>query len=220
MSLNYTKLKAGAGTFQEMIKSFGVVTVMNVHIYEGPNATTLATWKNQKADVIYASFNPSNAICKLDTLKVANISQEGPTKTITGGQYANPIIKFGKTSRLEMQDALGNAEALEALAGLLNEKDSGAGDIYGVHAGTRFEGPKTLIGDTFFVDRDGHQVKAKIIFYQFLPDSLFNLTQDAEGDAAVFDLNGDLLVTTITVSDDNSGTTKYGVFYSILDPEL
>ncbi len=264
-NLKYTKLQAGSGTFQDMIKSFGVVTVMNVDVYEGPAEANLTLWETLKADAIYENitigtyvakaggpyiwdadqeayvlagegvtgthdFVPAlEKICSLDTLKVASVSQEGPTKTITGGQYANPLVKFGKTSRLEIQDALGNAEALEALAGLLNEWNysptatippTETRGIYGVHSGTRFEGPKTLIGDTFFVDRAGNQVETKIIFYQFLPDSLFNLAQDSEGDAAVFDLNGDLLVTTISVSDDSNDTVPYGVFYSILDPAL
>ena len=63
------------------------------------------------------------------------------------------------------------------------------------------------------------QVKVAIIFYQFLPDSLFNLTQDAEGDATVFDMNGDLLTTEILVGQKEENTpTPHGVFYSIIDP--
>ena len=77
-----------------------------------------------------------------------------------------------------------------------------------------------IIGDSFFIDRKtGQQVKVKIIFYQFLPDSIFNLTQDAEGDATVFDMNGDLLTTEILVGDNKESTTGllHGVFYSIID---
>lgn len=81
-----------------------------------------------------------------------------------------------------------------------------------------------IIGDSFFIDRKtGQQVKVKIVFYQFLPDSIFNLTQDAEGDATVFDMNGDLLTTEIKVAKSNAdgedvtGAT-HGVFYSIVDP--
>ena len=58
-----------------------------------------------------------------------------------------------------------------------------------------------------------------------MPDSIFNLTQDAEGDAAVFDMNGDLLVTEVKIGN-NGGTenteakpdTIHGLFYSIVDP--
>jgi len=87
-----------------------------------------------------------------------------------------------------------------------------------------FNGPKTLIGDTFFIDqKSGQQVKAKILIYQFLPDSIFNLTQDAEGDATVFDMNGDLLTTDILVSTKEGNAAGkavvHGVFYSIIDPK-
>ena len=83
-----------------------------------------------------------------------------------------------------------------------------------------------IIGDTFFISKkDQQQVKVKIIFYQFMPDSIFNLTQDAEGDAAVFDMNGDLLITDIKIGSkdgsDGSPTKKdivHGLFYSIVDP--
>ena len=79
-----------------------------------------------------------------------------------------------------------------------------------------------IIGDSFFIDRTtGEQVKVAIIFYQFLPDSIFNLTQDAEGDATVFDMNGDLLTTEILVgNEDGTKNIVHGVFYSIIDPEV
>ena len=57
----------------------------------------------------------------------------------------------------------------------------------------------------------------KIIFYQFLPDSIFNLTQDAEGDATVFDMNGDLLTTDILVGDEEGTEVIHGEFYTVLE---
>ena len=63
-----------------------------------------------------------------------------------------------------------------------------------------------------------------ILIYQFLPDSIFNLTQDAEGDATVFDMNGDLIATSIQLGtkagSDGEQATPYqvrNVFYSICD---
>ena len=77
-----------------------------------------------------------------------------------------------------------------------------------------------IVGDSFFISqKTGAQVKVGIIFYQFLPDSLFNLTQDAEGDATVFDLNGDLLTTEILVGTNGGTPELHGVFYSIVDPK-
>ena len=120
-----------------------------------------------------------------------------------------------------MQDALGNGDAIEALCGGFQELNPSS--VTALHFGEDFQGPKMIIGDSFFIERkSGKQVKVKIIFYQFLPDSLFNLTQDAEGDATVFDMNGDLLTTVILVGKGGTSATdlqEHGVFYSIIDPE-
>ncbi len=223
MALNYTRLGGSSANFQQMIQRFGVVTVMNAKVYEPFENEEI---KDLQADAIIAKYDSKTELCKLDTLKIANVTEEGPTKTVTGGQYNNPLIKFGKTARLEMQDALGNAAALDALCGSVAEVDAlvnGKIDystVFALHFGSDFSGPKCIIGESFFIDqKSGQQVPVKIIFYQFLPDSLFNLTQDAEGDATVFDMNGDLLATDITIKDINGSKIPYGVFYSIVDAE-
>lgn len=225
MALNYTRLGGSSANFQQMIQRFGVVTVMNAKVYEPFENEEI---KNLQADEIILKYKSEGTkLCELDTLKVANVPEEGPTKTVTGGQYNNPLIKFGKTARLEMQDALGNAAALDSLCGAVAETEAKNGAIvdyattYAVHFGSDFSGPKCIIGDSFFIDqKSGQQVPVEIIFYQFLPDSLFNLTQDAEGDATVFDMNGDLLATDITIKDINGSKIPYGVFYSIVDKKL
>ena len=224
---NYnTNLKSSQGSFDSLMKEgFGIVTVMDAYVcealpvsvlktataYEVANADYKTGLKNGKVTV---KGKDISVYCKLDTLKVANVSQEGPSKTVTGGQFSNPLIKFGKSARLEMQDALGNSEAIERLCGGFQEWND-TNKIVGLHFGEDFQGPKMIVGDSFFINRKtGQQVKVKIVFYQFLPDSIFNLTQDAEGDASVFDMNGDLLTSVIAV--DNGKT--HGVFYSIVDP--
>lgn len=213
-----TRLGGNSATFDSMMKNgFGVVTVMNAKVYDAPEASTL---KGMTAYAVYqqAKNEVYPELCEIDTFKVANVTQEGPTKTVTGGQYSNPLIKFGKSARLEMQDALGRAKAIDALCGGIVETDDEV--ITGLHFGEDFQGPKMIIGDSFFIDRkSGQQVKVKIIFYQFLPDSIFNLTQDAEGDATVFDMNGDLLTTEILVGQKEGEPKSHGVFYSIIDPE-
>ena len=227
---NYTNLKGANASFSDMMKRFGIVTVMNADIYNSSDIFT-------EEDKVYSVEEIKTAItsakdkklCTLDTLKVANLSVEGPSKTVTGGQYSNPLIKFGKSARLEMQDALGNAEAIEALCGGIVEYTKGTDGkdpIAALHYGEDFTGPKTIIGKSFFINqKTGAQVPVTIIFYQFLPDSLFNLSQDAEGDATVFDMNGDLLITVVKIpgakgTEGTEGTTvDHGVFYSIL-PEM
>lgn len=218
-----TNLGGGGVDFATMMNNgFGIVTVMNADIYEPYSSDQ---YKDMTAyDVIKNAPSDRKHYCRLETLKIANVTQEGPTKTVTGGQFSNPLIKFGKSARLEMQDALGNANAIEALCGGVREWNNVAelpGSLTGLHFGEDFVGPKLIIGDSFFIDRkSGQQVPVKIAFYQFLPDSIFNLTQDAEGDATVFDMNGDLLTTVIQVGNaDCTDTQPHGVFYSIINPD-
>ena len=208
-----TRLGGNSASFDSMMKNgFGVVTVMNAKVYDAPEASVL---KDLTAYEIYERSKTMQLLCEIDTFKVANVTEEGPSKTVTGGRYSNPLIKFGKSARLEMQDALGRAAAIDALCGGIMETEDLA--VVGLHFGEDFVGPKMIVGDSFFIDRKtGQQVKVKIIFYQFLPDSIFNLTQDAEGDATVFDMNGDLLTTEIVVGDKDTNPLVHGVFYSII----
>ena len=209
-----TRLGGNNASFDSMMKNgFGIVTVMNAKVYDAPEVSVL---KDLTAYGVYIKYKNVAPLCEIDTFKVANVTQEGPNKTVTGGQYSNPLIKFGKSARLEMQDALGRAKAIDALCGGIMETEGGV--ITALHFGEDFVGPKMIIGDSFFIDRkSGQQVKVKIIFYQFLPDSIFNLTQDAEGDATVFDMNGDLLTTEILVGQAEGDERPHGVFYSIID---
>ena len=227
-NLNNSRLGGAGATFQDMIQRFGVVTVMNADVYD-TSKLDVESWKGKQADTILNEIeanrnNDQIHLCRLDTLKIANMTQEGPTKTVTGGQYSNPLIKFGKSARCEMQDALGNARALDALCGTVSEMASANNNlnynqVYALHVTEDFSGPRTIVGDSFFIEQTtGKQVKVKIIIYQFLPDSIFNLTQDAEGDATVFDMNGDLLTTEIKVSKIDGSKEAHGVFYSIVDP--
>lgn len=211
----YTKLEKGGASFANMMNEFGVVTVMNAKIYEidedyGFDHTAYELRDYYKRE--------GNMLAEIDTLKVANITVEGPSKTVTGGQYSNPLIKFGKTARFEMQDALGRRDAIEAFGGAINEFEYENGDMLGMHVTEDFAPARLIIGDSFFIDRKkGTQVKVDIMFYQVSPDSIFNLTQDAEGDATVFDMNADLLTTEIKVGHKNNTDDLHGVFYSIIE---
>lgn len=234
-SLQISRLGGSGADFQQMINRFGVVTVMNARVYK---PLELSEFEEKDAvDILKeygtlsnGKFTWSAPLARLDTLKIANATQEGPTKTVSGGQYSNPLIKFGKSMRLEMQDALGSAKALDALCGTVSE-GVGASDatgtapmdyssIHALHVTEDFNGPKLIVGDTFFIDQiTGQQISALIVFYQFLPDSIFNLTQDAEGDATVFDMNGDVLTTNIIIHDRAGKKQVHGVFYSVVDPK-
>lgn len=197
-------------TFQDLMKGFGVVTVMNACIYKlREGKSYVGRGSCQHGDTNAGAFKPSDFECTglyLDTLKIANFTQEGPTKTITGGQYANPLIKYGKTMTCEMQDALGRAAVLEEFFGC--EYKNGRLSVT-----DKFPGAFAIEGDTFFIDqKTGDKVYVHILIPQFLPEAILTLTQDAEGDATVFDLNGTVSVTTIC---NEAGGDKRDIFYEI-----
>ena len=246
-----TGLTVSTATFDDMLSSgFGIVTVMNARVFKQPIETVLGTGsgsslvkadltKMKVHDIVNGLINKTEGTdyIRLDTLKIANINQEGPSKTITGGQTGSALLKYGKTATIEIQDALGRADALELLGGATVETfdvqsdgengkkvNQGIGTGYQkvIHFGDQFGGPKPILGESFFVDqKTGKQIKVYILIYEMLPDSIFNLTQDAEGDATVFDMNGSLNSKEICVGIDNvnNKNTTMNVFYSIL-PQL
>ena len=222
----YNKLKTDASNFSEMMNAFGVVTVMNADVYEIPEVTTEGfkgfdkyTAEGLRDAILTENQQIFKKLARIDSLKIANVTVEGPNKTVTGGQYSNPLIKFGKSARLEMQDALGRADAIEAFGGSVNEySDQACTTVTAMHVTEDFAPTRLIMGDSFFISKKtGQQVKVRIIFYQVLPDSIFNLNQDAEGDATVFDMNADLLTTEIKMGD--TAGTVHGVFYSVVPYE-
>ena len=241
--LSSTGVNTATITFDTMVQNgFGIVTVMNARVFKEPIETVLATTtttegggtvktkadlSTMKAHDIVEGLLGKTDYVKLDTLKIANINQEGPTKTITGGQTGSALLKYGKTATIEIQDALGRAEALELLGGATIETFTATTDITEgntkvIHFGDQFGGPKPILGESFFIDQQsGKQVKVYILIYEMLPDSIFNLTQDAEGDATVFDMNGSLNSKEICIGTDGEEDTDttMNVFYSIL-PQL
>jgi hypothetical protein len=196
-------------TFTDAIQRGGIVTVMNAAVL----STSGITWNGLKTpEQAYAAIASCPVVSYINHFKTANLNASGPTITITGGQDASPLIKFGKTMKCEMQMALCQIDALEALGGVETTSASGKYTSYTVT--NKFPGPVTIVGDTFVVDqKTGDQLPVKIIIYQFLPDAVFNLTQDASN-AATFDLNGDVLGVRLA-----SGIGAYHgtSFYTILD---
>ena len=284
---HFTRLLSSENGFNQMMQRFGVVTVMNAHVYDYNSLQDFLTNQNNTEDqtagdtstgtesakdaettgsggaggagsaggsqdtggsagskpiIITPESQPEQTpdtetgltpynfykiltqelepLFTLDTLKISNITIEGPSKTISGGRYNNPIIKWGKTARLEIQDALGHIDAIDALCGGIAERTGGSkGNYIGLHVGEDFNTPKIIVGDTFFIDqKNQQQVPVVIMFYKFLPDSLFNLTQDAEGDASTFDMNGALLPVSIYLGNKESTLAPHDVFYSIIEP--
>lgn len=84
--------------FQDQMKRFGVVTVMDAVFYE------------------YGTPKP---VLMLDTLKVSSISMDGSNKDIRGGMAADLLIQYyhSRTISLEITDALVSLESLQTLWG-------------------------------------------------------------------------------------------------------
>lgn len=183
-------------TLDAMLEKFGVVTVMDVELYP----TVRWTYDEVYADDFDEDYAPGewNAVATfeskkpavyLDTLKITNINAEGPSKTATGGMAADVLLKYGKKFTMEMQDAMGRFDVLTNLYGAKVSKNK---QILAIT--DRFPGEYTLVGSTFVIDQaTGAKQPVKIIVPIFLGNGIFNLTQDAEGDVTVFDLNGDVL---------------------------
>lgn len=171
-----------------MLRKFGVVTVMNVNVYKAERFAE-ATADHSVGEWDSATTLSAEPLFYLDTLKIANINSEGPTKSITGGQNADVLLKYGKTFTIEMQDALGRYDVLYHIFGVRYNKDAQIAAIT-----DRFPGELTIVGSTFVIDQaTGAKQPINVVIPLFLGDGIFNLTQDAEGDASVFDLNGSLL---------------------------
>lgn len=265
-------------TFDQLMAGFGIVTVMNACIYVPKKSYTGAFECCAVEGADDGVMKPSDFVYSgesIDTLKIANITQEGPTKTVTGGQYSNTLIKYGKTATVEMQDALGRARTLSRFFGCNYDgyieatipKDTETDydiDVPGITSSStgikvlkdgtaltattgyelgtnkitikisakltdpaiiqiekpgsrvsitdKFPGAFAIEGKTFFIDqKTGEKVDVNIFIPQFTPDAILTLTQDAEGDATVFDLNGSANVTTIGTSTAD----KRDVFYEI-----
>lgn len=178
-------------SLRDMLRKFGVVTVMDVEVYEAKRYETDGAEGSQQFEGDWDSKSTLGAerLFKLDTLKISNINQEGPTKTITGGMNADTLLKYGKTFSIEMQDALGRMDVLEHIYGA-----NISGDEQVVAFTDGFPGELTLVGKTFVIDqKTGAKQPIRIVLPIYLSDGIFNLTMDAEGDATVFDLNGNLL---------------------------
>lgn len=221
---------------------FAFVTVMKPTIY-----------------VLDAEGTETGTSFVLDSLRISNITQEGPSKTAKGGLFANTLLRYGKTTRLEMEDVIGRSDVLLYLLGAtskttevlthtdtfvasaLNEKVyilthevkspytivakvNGAEDgsavldadhktvimnaaiaagntitvAYSYDAPTKisitnkFNLAVKIVGSTFVIDENGDKQWVYITIPKFLPDSLFNMTMEAEGDFGVISLAGEV----------------------------
>lgn len=172
---------------------FSFVTVMEIKVYEGTAIETGGDFEGYTySEIVDDAFITESVtpLATINTLSISNITQEGPRKEARGGLYAQPKVRYGKTMRLEMEDVLVNTEALDAL-GAANV--TGTADDWTVTVDETFQTHKILVGRTFVVDKaTGDRVWTYIIVPRFLPDSIFDLTMESEGDVGVMNLGGEI----------------------------
>ena len=141
----------------------------------------------------------------IDSLRISNITQEGPTKSAKGGLYAETQMRYGKTMRIEMEDVVGRIDVLTNLMGA--ELIGATGSVTGVQITDKFAVSVRLEGKTFVIDQNGDKQWVKIIIPEFLPDSIFEMTMEAEGDFGAMNIGGEII------------PTECGLFYKIVDME-
>jgi hypothetical protein len=195
------------------LKDFAFATVMDVEVY--PEGTKFvqatdgdegiyAVPGNYSGDATESALGTAevDTIAKLDSLTMSNITQEGPQKETRGGTAAEPIIRFRKTVRLEMEDVVITPNAMRALFGATLYDTTGArivnydpenDTIGGFGITDTFAKMLTLRGKTFVIDRaTGDRRWIDIVFKRFLPDSVLDMMMESEGDLGVVNVAGEL----------------------------
>jgi hypothetical protein len=182
-------------TAQAFLEQFGVVTVMDVHVYRLKTDRTYGTHKIDKDDFESLSI-------MLDTLKISSIKQSAPKKTFSVGLFNIPQIRTGKTVEVEIQDALGRKQTLNYFFGLNTHSNTNTFAI-----GTRFSDPICLEGYTFIVDEQGNKQQIWITIPCFVPKGTFNVNLQSDGEAGVFDLSGEAYPVLWDYQTDSSNWT-------------
>lgn len=168
-------------TITNLLELFGVVTVMDVHVYKIKTPTYSYGTKILNKDCF-----EDTGIC-LDTLKISNIKQSAAQKQFSIGLFNIPLVKIGKKIEIEIQDVLGRISTLEHFFGCKIDNNAQT-----ISVNKDFANLLLLEGKTWIVDLQGNKQELWITIPCFLPKSALNINMQATGDAAVFDLSGEV----------------------------
>ena len=176
---------------------------------------TLNVAEHTVAETVNASTGITNyikPIATLDSLTISNITEEGPRKEGRGGKNNRPVIRYGKTSRLEMEEIVFNSEVLAKFNNATVTRD-GSNNITSITFTEEFPDGFSIIGDTYIVDKDtGARENMYLVFYDFLPDGIFDLTLESEGDLGIMNMQGELFPKWDSSANEN-------VFYVMTDKD-
>ena len=187
---------------------FAAVTVFDAKVYK-----SLFIKEDKTIDTYDYTKITGNPEVTLDTLKVSNITAEGPSLTITGGKNDDVLVKRGKKYRMEIQDALGTFKALETFG--MGKYDTSTKEF---KVTSEFAGELTIVGEGYLIDQaERTEEIVEFIVPRFIPDSIVNINLSSSGDASVFDLNGDILA--IKDGSSTGSDSKPDIFY-IIKPKI
>lgn len=221
-----------------MLAKFGVVTVMNVKlydakVYEYSNGKLVDGLGNPVADT-NTLYEAGEWDAKSTFAAPAAVAAaEGEAGSTSKGEAPFIWLDTLKVSNINAEGpsktATGGMSAdtllkygkkftvemteamgrYDVLDKLYGAKISNNNDILAIT--DRFPGEMTLVGDTFVIDqKTGAKQPIHIVIPRFLGNGVFNLTMDAEGDVTTFDLNGDILRYESEVIGEVGEDGKYG----------
>lgn len=236
-SVSSLRSKAVAHVNDMLNGGFGVVTVYDADIFEY-DATN---FKDKKVKDIVTTLlaekeaSSSTYLGSIDSFQSSTATTEAETSSIKGGKNYKTLIKYlrDKTCTLEISDALGSLKSWRYFTGAVGEDFESGRTEYSddlkdgldsavIHYSMEGSTPKTILGKTYFIDREtGVKVDMYILFYKFTSDETMTLTMDPSSDASTFDLSGELLPETILVGPNNTTDADnkdrdLDTFYSIL----
>lgn len=177
-------------SFTTAIQRGGMVTVMNAAVISSSTVDFYGIGTPEAAYQKVCSLAKDNMIAYIDHFKTANLNASGPTITITGGQDANPLIKFGKTMKCEMQMALCQIDALEALGGVETTST-----VEATKTITLSGGDAVIVGDVI----TNTNTASDIVF------NTFNSVNSTEHTTTVAKATGEAPTTTHTVVAEEAG---------------
>jgi len=138
------------------------------------------------ADAALATYIRQDAV--LECLTISNVSQEGPRKEVRGGREAKPCVRYGKTMRLEMEGVVFNKDALATIGGANISLDGNT-----ISVDDSFPEAYAIVGNTAVVNKlNGGVEDIWIVFPEFLPDGMFDINMESEGDLGMMNLAGEL----------------------------